>query len=153
MEYEEQEETYQDATIKYSTFGNMEGVKRAFCNNQHDEFITELEKVKYQYYSATYKYWDDFTGRPDFVARNLNKGFIQSFGDNRKYYFTCFRCVETDNKVYTFESFWIVNSSEFKTILGSSYDDYDWTEMDQTIFLEKFKKQDNENVISEDYVH
>ena len=153
MEHDEQEDTYQDITVKYTTFGNMEGLKRAFCNNQIDEFITELGKAKYQYYSATYKYWDDFTGRPDFVARNLNKGFIQSFGDNRKYYFTCFRCVETNNKVYTFESLWIVNTPDFKTMLGTSYDDYDWVEMEVGALIDKFKKQDDETIISEDYVH
>ena len=151
----ENEDEYVEQQVKYVTLCSnvaFESLKRAFINHQNDEFITMINS-KYTLHKAGYKYWDDFTTRPDYVARNLNKGFIQIFGDYRKYFFTCFRCIEIVPKTYTFESYWIVNTSDYQKIIQNKFDDYDWIEMTPEEFIQQFMNKENDAIISEDYLH
>jgi hypothetical protein len=146
------DEEFTTPVVKEKTIGNLENAKRAFFNNQSEEFVKGLESKPYKYYKATYKYWDDYTGRPDFVVRNFNRGMIQNLEDYRKYFLVCFRALTVQEKTYQFESFWVFNVENAKDLLGSFYDDFEWTEISLTDFTDKFNKSSNEYV-SEDYLH
>jgi hypothetical protein len=156
---EEVEETYIDPVTKYSTIGNLENAKRAFFNNDYDGFIKEINEKPYKFFVCNYKYSSDFDGRPDFIARNLNRGFVKDLEDNKKYFMSVFRCVKKEEKVYDYKSLWIVNTNdEISSILGSRYEDFSWTEITDDInkntFFCDFKKQEeNDNIVSEDYLH
>ena len=149
---EDNDVTYNDPVVKHDTIGNLEGAKHAFFNGNLDEFVTEMKSKEYKYYKATYKYWDDYTGRPDFIARNLNRGFVQNLDDKRKYFLTCFRCNETEPKTYQFVSYWVVNTSDHKKVLDSTYDDFDWEDVTFDVFFENFKRNPD-NCVTEDYLH
>ena len=152
MADEENEITYTDPILKYDTIGNLEKAKHAFFNNELDEFVKEMTSKEYKYCKAVYKYNEDYSGRPDFVVRNLNRGFIQNLDDVRKYFLTCFRCNEVDTKVYSFESYWVINTQDPAKVLESVYEDFTWTNITFEEFYEKFKRV-GENCITEDYLH
>lgn len=149
----------------YSTIANMEDIKRAFFNKEYDTFQTLVRAQPFKYYKANYKYAEDNTGRPTFVAKNLLRGFVQSLDDYRKYLMVGFRCVshpDIDNVThYRYPSYWIVNSNdELKTILGSLHDDFDFipvTEPDRIVrMLRRMEKNEDENddaLIGEVYLH
>jgi hypothetical protein len=138
--------------VKEKTIGNLESAKHAFFNNENEEFVKALQSKPYKFYKATYKYWDDYTGRPDFIVRNFNRGTIQNLDDFRKYFLVCFRANVVENKTYKFESYWVYNIEDAKKILGSTYDDYEWSEVSFDEFITNFNKSTNEYV-SEDYLH
>ena len=57
--------------------------------------------------------------KPDYMALNLNNGFVQRFEEYKKYVFACFRCFhENDN--YEYISYWLFNSYEkIETVFGN----------------------------------
>lgn len=146
------DEEFNTHVVKEKTIGNLESAKHAFFNNQNDEFVKALQSKPYKFYKASYKYWDDYTGRPDFIVRNFNRGMIQNLDDFRKYFLVCFRATTIEEKTYKFDSFWVYNVEDAKKILGSTYDDFEWSEVQIDDFLINFKKSTNE-YISEDYLH
>lgn len=145
----------------YSTITNMENIKRAFFNKEYVEFQENMKQHPFKIYKATYKYSSDNDGRPEYVARNLLRGFVQGLDDYRKYLLVCFRCIlrDIENKYYDYPSYWIVNSNdELSVILGSLYDDYEFISIESdeskmNIMLEMEKKEDDERVIGESYLH
>ena len=147
----------------YSTITNMEDIKRAFFSKEYDTFHQLVKQHPFKYYKATYKFSSDNIGRPGYIAKNLLRGFVQGLDDYRKYLMVCFRCilVNKDTTEYSYPSYWIVNSNDdIKNILGSFYDDYDFTSLDdeETVnkVLKKMEKNEDENdeaLIGETYLH
>jgi len=147
----------------YFTICNMEDIKRAFFNREYETFRTLIHQHPVKYYKVNYKYSEDNTGRPSFVAKNLLRGFVQGLDDFRKYFMICFRCIliNKETNEYRYPSYWIVNSNDdLKTILGSLYDDYDFimVEGEDSIstLLKKMEKNENEEddaLIGEVYLH
>jgi hypothetical protein len=158
-EIEQIEEIYNDPITKYSTIGNLENAKRAFFNNDYDGFVKEINSKPYKLFVCNYKYSSDYDGRPDFIARNLNRGFVKDLEDNKKYFMCVFRCIKKDDKIYDYKSLWIVNSNDqINLILGSRSEDFFWTEITDdlnknTFFTDFNKQENNENIVSEDYLH
>jgi hypothetical protein len=157
---DDDEDEIKEIKPTFSTITNMEDIKRAFFNKEYEQALQLITAHPFKLYEATYKYADDNTGKPDYAARNLLRGFIQGLDDYRKYLMVCFRCILTDKetKTYDYPSYWIVNSNDdLKQILGSIYDDYEFiTTSDISGLLKKMEKNENEEdetIIGEVYLH
>jgi hypothetical protein len=161
---EEEDESYEEVKAKFNTITNMEDIKRAFCNKEYETFETLIQPHEFKYYQVQYKYASDKDGAPDFVAKNLVRGFVRNLEDSRKYLFAGFRCVLTDsaNKIYSYPSLWIVNSTDpVEKIIGSMYDDFEFVPVNPEQmgeFISNFRKTDFEsensvNVVEEVYLH
>ena len=155
VEEDEKEENYEIPKKNFSTITNMEDIKRAFFNKEYELFNELVKNVKFKYYIANYKYSSDKDGSPEFIAKNLVKGFIRNLDDYRKYLMVCFRCYKNENNSYSYPSLWIINSNDnLKDIIESIYDDYEYTEdNDIDNFLKNIQKKEDENCIEELYVH
>lgn len=147
---------------KFNTICNMEDIKRAFCNAEYETFENLVQAHPFKYYQVEYKYASDKDGAPEFIAKNLLRGFVRNIDDYRKYFFVGFRCILTDleNKIYTYPSMWIVNSTDpIQTIIGSVYEDFEFIEIAQENilqFLVNFRKTNFDevtNVVDEIYAH
>ena len=170
-EDETEDEIIKEEKISFLTLCNLEDAKRAFFSKEYDlfeniikEHQTNLNKInnKLRFYKANYKWADDNTGKPDFAARNLLRGFVQGLDNYRKYLMVCFRCIliNAETKSYRYPSYWIVNTDvDMKTLLGSLYDNYDFIiikEEDTNKMFEKMRKNEDENdvaLIGEVYLH
>lgn len=155
---EQVEEVYNDPVVKHSTIGNLETAKRLFFNNDFDSFVKEIKQKPYKLYNCTFKYASDFEGRPEYIARNLNRGLCKEMDDYKKYLMCVFRCYQVGDRVYEYKSQWIVNTNdELSKVLGDRYEDFEWVEVasdSSDSFFEEFKKkQESENLVTEDYVH
>ena len=157
---DEEDESFEDSKKSYTIIHNMEDIKRAFFNKEYELFEELVKQHEFIYYKVSYKYSCDNDRKPDYVARNLLKGFGRSLDDYRKYFLICFRCKEYEPKKYEYNSLWIVNTKDdLKTIIGSFYDDFDFqlqTFDVENSFLEEFRKKDLEvelNIIGETYIH
>ena len=161
---DDEDELTKEEKITFPTIYNMEDVKRAFFSKEYDTFNNLIqEQPLLKFYKATYKWADDNTGKADFAARNLLRGFVQGLDSYRKYLMVCFRCilVDIETKKYTYPSYWIVNTEiDMNKLLGSLYDDYDFIKIDdsETIskILKKMEKNEDENdtsLIGEVYLH
>jgi len=148
------EENYETPEKKFTTITNMEEIKRAFFNKDYELFEELSQQFNFKYYRAYYKYSSDKDGSPEFIAKNLVKGFVRNLDDYHKYFMVCFRCYKDINN-YAYPSLWIVNSNdEIKNIIESIYDDYTYTEeFNIPIFLKDIQKIEDENCIEELYVH
>ena len=143
-----------------STITNLEDIKRAFFNKEYDTFETLIKPHPLKYYRASYNYASDKDGAPEFVAKNLVKGFVRNLDDFRKYFITGFRCFsdvdESGLKKYSYPSMWIVNSNDkLEDIIGSLYEDFTFSEEnDVDVFLRDFRKLDDvDNLLDEAYLH
>jgi hypothetical protein len=160
---EEDEDEIKEVKPVYSTITNMENLKREFFNKEYVNFQESIKEHPFKMYQANYKYASDNDGRPEFVARNLLRGFIQGLDDYRKYLLVCFRCIlqDVENKKYSYPSYWIVNSNDdLSVILGSLYDDYEFTmiesdesKMNMMLEMEKKEQEENQYIIGESYLH
>lgn len=162
---DDEDELTKEVKPVYSTITNMEDIKRAFFSKEYETFQELVRQQPFKYYKANYKYAEDNTGRPAFVAKNLLRGFIQNLDDYRKYLMVGFRCVshpDIDNIThYRYPSYWIVNSNEdLKTIIGSLHDDFDFISVEQperiVRMLRRMEKNEDENddaLIGEVYLH
>ena len=151
---EEEENNYEIPKKSFSTITNMEDIKRSFFNKDYSLFNQLIKNFNFKFYRAEYKYSSDKDGSPEFIAKNLVKGFVRNLDDYRKYFIVSFRCYKNENN-YNYPSLWIVNSNDdIKDIIESMYDDYIYKEdNDIDIFLKDFEKVDDENCIEELYVH
>jgi hypothetical protein len=161
-EDEENEEDFKETKPIYSTIANMEDIKRAFFSKEYDTALELIKQHPFKYYSATYKYASDNTGRPSYVAKNLLRGFVQGLDDYRKYFMICFRCIITNKEIneYNYPSYWIVNTNDdLKNVIGSVYDDYDFLEIEEDsaeCLLKEMRKHEDDNddtLIGEVYLH
>ena len=156
-----QEENFEDPIKKFNTITNMESIKRSFFNKEYENFNNLVKEHNFKFFSAKYKYSDEKDDAPEFIAKNLVKGFVRNMDDYRKYLMVCFRCFKYNNENrYLYDSLWIVNSNDdLKNIIGTIYDDFEFTEVeDIDDFLYKFIKIEDqnenlENIIEEKYVH
>ena len=150
---------------KFSMIENMEDIKRSFFNNELNEFRNLIKDIPFKYYTANYKYNSDNDGVPEFVAKNLVKGFIKKFDKIGGYFMICFRCYKKDGN-YEYESLWIVNTdNDMRDILNDFVDDFDFslvTEDNIEGFLLNIEKKntldepyeiDGKTLIEEGYVH
>ena len=159
----EEDESFEEVKKSYTIIHNMEDIKRAFFNKEYELFEELVKQHEFIYYKVSYKYSSDNDNKPDYVARNLLKGFGRALDDYRKYLLVCFRCVEVEPKKYEYNSLWIVNTNDdLKTVIGSFYDDFDFQlqtfDVENSInkFLEELRKKDMEietNIIGETYIH
>jgi hypothetical protein len=157
------EESFEESKKNYTIIHNMEDIKRAFFNKEYESFEELSKQHEFIYYKVSYKYSSDNDNKPDYIARNLLKGFGRSLDDYRKYLLVCFRCKEYEPKKYEYNSLWIVNTNDdLKTVIGSFYDDFDFqlqtfdVENSMSKFLEEFRKKDLEvetNIMGEIYIH
>lgn len=147
-----------------STITNMENIKRAFFSKEYDTFRELVKQHPFRYYKANYKYSSDNTGRPEYVARNLLRGFVNNLDEYRKYLMVGFRCIRVQSdpeNVYKYPSYWIVNSNDtLDKLLGTLYDDFDFiaiTDADAVQrMLKKLEKNEDETdtaLIGEAYLH
>ncbi len=160
---DEEDESFEEVKKSYTIIHNMEDIKRAFFNKEYELFEELIKQHEFIYYRVSYKYSSDNDNKPDYVARNLLKGFGRALDDYRKYLLVCFRCVEVEPKKYEYNSLWIVNTNDdLKTVIGSFYDDFDFQlqtfDVENSInkFLEELRKKDMEvetNIIGETYIH
>jgi hypothetical protein len=160
---DDEDESFEDSKKSYTIIHNMEDIKRAFFNKEYELFEELVKQHEFIYYKVSYKYSSDNDRKPDYVARNLLKGFGRALDDYRKYLLVCFRCKEYEPIKYDYNSLWIVNTKDdLKTIIGSFYDDFDFqlqtfdVENSFNNFLEEFRKKDLEvelNIIGEMYIH
>ena len=159
----DEEESFEESKKSYTIINNMEDIKRAFFNKEYESFEELVKQHEFIYYRVSYKYSSDNDNKPDYIARNLLKGFGRSLDDYRKYLLVCFRCKEYEPKKYEYNSLWIVNTKDdLKTVIGSFYDDFNFhlqtfdVENSMSKFLEEFRKKDLEvetNIIGEMYIH
>lgn len=160
---ENEDELTNEVKIDFPTICNMEELKRFFFAKDYEQFEMLVKTNKLHIFKANYKWADDNDGKPDYVARNRLRGFVQSLDDYRKYFMVCFRCILTnvDEKKYKYPSYWIVNTDvSLNNVLGSSCDDYDFirveSDVDVNKLLTKMRKNEDENdtnMIGEMYVH
>ena len=152
---DEEDEKYEIPEKKFSTITNMEDIKRAFFCKDYELFNELIKQFNFRYFRADYKYSSEKDGAPEFIAKNLVKGFVRNLDDYRKYFMVCFRCYKNENNNYSYPSFWIVNSNDdIKDIIESNYDDYNYIEeKDIVTFLQNMQKVEDENCIEEVYVH
>ena len=159
---DEEEETFEEVKPKFNTITNMEDIKRAFCNKEYENFESLVQPHPFKYYRVQYKYASDKDGAPEFVAKNLVRGFVRSLEDYRKYLFVGFRCVltDSDNKIYSYPSMWIVNSTDsIASIIGSLHEDFEFVEVtpdNLAQFFIDFRKTNFDeptNVVDELYAH
>jgi hypothetical protein len=151
---EEEEDNYEIPKKSFTTITNMEDIKRSFFNKDYSLFKQLIKNFNFKYYRAEYKYSSDKDGSPEFIAKNLLKGFVRNLDDYRKYFIVSFRCYKNGNN-YNYPSLWIVNSNDdIKDIIESIYDDYVYKEdNDIDNFLNDFQKVEDESCIEELYVH
>jgi hypothetical protein len=140
---------------KFSIIINFEDAKRCFFNKDYNNFDSIILNNNLKMFRANYKYSSDKDGAPDYIAKNLVKGFVQNMMDLKKYFMICFRCVFNDNSTYSYPSYWIVNTNDnMQMILGDFYDDFDFELVsDKEQFLVDIRKTNTNNIICESYVH
>jgi hypothetical protein len=89
---DDEDEVFEEVKPKFNTITNMEDIKRALCNKEYENFETLVQAHPFKYYNVQYKYASDKDGAPEFVAKNLVRGFVRSLDDYRKYIFVGFPC-------------------------------------------------------------
>jgi hypothetical protein len=162
---EDEYEITKEVKPVYSTITNMEDIKRTFFNRDYPLFQEKVLQHPFKFYKASYRYSEDNTDRPSFIAKNLLRGFVQNLDDYRKYLLVGFRCVsnlDSNNTThYKYPSYWIINSNDsIETILGSLYNDFSFTLLEETEektkMLKRMEKNEDENdleLIGEMYLH
>lgn len=152
------EETYENEKKEYPIITNLEELKRSFFSPENIEyrpFETILNENEFKYYQVNYKYSSDMYKKPEYMASNLNNGFVQRFDEYRKYLFICFRCIK-NNDNYEYPSYWLYNSTEnIYNVFGNNIDDFEFTEIKMNSFTNFFNKmnENDENLINEKYLH
>ena len=150
------DEGHEEKKVTYSKIGNLESIKRAFCNKEFESFETliQTQNPPFTLYSAEYNDSSEYDGRPEFILVNKNKGFVQSMDEYRPYFYIAFSCHKNDGKV-CFNSYWIVNTSDsLDKVLGSDYESFKFKQVtDVKEFVNTFKTGGNDNPISLAYLH
>lgn len=140
--------------VTHTKIGNLEPIKRAFCNKEFDEFTKLISEQPYKLYEATYIYSNEYVGKPDFILDNKNKGFIQTdvMESKRNYMFVAFVCTKEEEKLM-FKSYWIVNSTDpLESILEDDYQNFEFVETNVDTVVNGFKTN-KDSVISLVYLH
>jgi hypothetical protein len=153
VQEKDEDETFEDPIPKFETITNMEDIKRAFFSGEYDKFEELVKEHNFTLLHGTYKWSSDKDGAPEFVAKNLLKGFVRKFDDFRKYFIICFRCVQETKSPnsYSYPSLWIVNTLDDKLIDKFS-DDFTFTKPEDSETFYKLIRKD-ESSFDESYVH
>jgi len=150
------DEGHEDKKVTYTKIGNLEPVKRAFCNKEFESFesLIQNQNPPFKLYDVDYVYASDYDSSPEFVVVNKNKGFVQSMDEYRPYFYIAFSCYKKEGKV-NFKSYWIVNTTDsLDKVLGSDFDSFKFTPMnDAKEFVNVFKTGGVENAVSLAYLH
>jgi hypothetical protein len=118
---------------------SLDSLKRGYNDHKktdskfftQESFLKDFDQKGFSIYQASYKYNDDFTGRPDFVNRNAVNGFVQNLDDARKYAFGSFILVDMGKDVKHLTSYWILRGQEpIKDVFDSFLDDNVWVKLD-----------------------
>jgi hypothetical protein len=155
---EDDEKIYENEKKDFEVFTNLEELKRSFFSPDNEEyrpFETIINEYNFKFFETTYKYNVDMYKKPDYMASNLNNGFVQIFEDYKKYLFVCFRCFKNDDN-YEYKSYWLFNSPErIDIVLNNSIEDFKFEEIKFNNFIKNFKKMDENdiNLINEKYLH
>lgn len=149
-------ELTKEPKITIPTICNMEDLKRSFFSKDYTTFEQEVLTKNLRLFKANYKWADDNTGKPEYIARNLLRGFVQSLDQYRRHLMVCFRCILTneENKIYRYPSYWIVNT---EANLINTFEDFDFIEVKEPEkMLQKMRKNEDESdaqLIGEMYLH
>lgn len=172
---DDEEESFEDKKKKFAPIANMEGLKISFFAGDYDAFKTQVKTqgseentTPFLFYRASYKYNSDKDGVPSFNAKNLVKGLVKNFDEERKFFMNCFRCYQTQTEpstMYEYRGLWIVNTLDsLKEVVGDVVDDFTLVQVVDAVELDTFltemqKLPVNENdelpdgCIVESYVH
>ena len=155
---ENDNDTYENIKKIFPILVDLEELKRSFFSPDNEEyrpFETIIIENSFKYYKVNYKYGDDMFKKPEYMASNLNNGFVQRFEDYKKYVFVCFRCYK-DNDNYEYISYWLYNSSEsIENVFVNDIEDFNFEQIKLEEFVKNFKKnaEKNDNFINEKYLH
>uniref|UniRef100_A0A6C0BDP6 Uncharacterized protein n=1 Tax=viral metagenome TaxID=1070528 RepID=A0A6C0BDP6_9ZZZZ len=126
-------------------------------SNLHEQFKAELKKYNLRLYRATYRERIPYNSNKEYLHRNLNTGFIDTFSDMKDYLFVCFRVdinILNDNCLYM--SWWITNTHlNIEDLLETDAFLFNFSEVrndDIENFVYEFKKREPGGVISEEYL-
>ena len=167
---EDDEPSYEDKKKKFNMIQNMESLKINFFSGNYELFRNETKSHPFLFYKGNYKYNSDKDGVPSFNAKNLVKGLVKSFEEEKKLFMICFRCFQTDTNPskYEYKSWMIVNTTDpLNEVVGSTIDDFELEQIPNDmqndkldnflIEMEKLPLDENEerinNCIEESYVH
>lgn len=165
-ESESESDTETEPTKKFTQIANMEAMKISFFAGEYEEFKNLAKSQPYLFFEVTYKYNSYKDGSPSFIAKNLIKGFVKNFDDNRKLFMNCFRCYQTqsDPTAYEYVGFWIVNTPDPLAEVVELYDNFNLVQITDSNEIDKFLNQMQKlpldengefvnNCIDEAYVH
>lgn len=158
-----EDEIYKETIKNFSTITDLEHLKHTFFNKEYEIFDILIKEHSLKYYRASYNYSSDKDGVPEYIAKNLLKGFVRNLEHLKKYFIAVFRCYIYENfniKTYSYQSLWILNSNDnLEDIIGSLYEDFTFIEnIDDNIdsFLLDFRHSNNtliNNLLDETYLH
>lgn len=116
---------------------NLDACKRLF--NDHKltdkkffttEFETMFDNEGFSLYKSSYKYNEDFEGRPDFVNNNFMRGIVQSMDNSRKYVFATL-LMFGENKKRELVGYWIMRGSQPITeVFNNLLEDNNWEKLE-----------------------
>lgn len=118
-----------------------------FYSSLSDQFIDIMSKNQsLRFLRAKYYDFPVFDESMEFRFVNTNIGTAKSFEGYEKYFFICFRLfVDPETNVCTYESLWIVNTSDSleTVVIPSDYPYFTWEEIsdsDRVNFVREFLK-------------
>lgn len=144
---------------------SLDSIKNKFFSGDHDGFLSELtirQKCRsccinradfhFKFYSATYKYSEDYIGKAFSDVDKLLNELILQLHDKREYLFAAFTYNKVDDK-YIITSYWIINSNSklFELVPKNICDKFDWHKLDsceiyiRDIIVENFVNKSKEN--------
>jgi len=133
---------------KHQLTASLEPCKSKFFSNDAS-FLNDIIDNNFQVYYGEYVDIADYDGKPEFIVKNLVKGFVQQLDNERKNLFTAFKCTKDEN--YQISSLWICNCvSPLVEIVPSMNENFALEKLnindadDVTKILSIFNKNDND---------
>lgn len=116
---------------------SLDACKRGYNERKYSDknfFSTELKNMfdenGYSIYMSTYKFKEDFIGRPGFINNNFVRGLSQNLDDCRKYVFGTLCLTQTEDVIELF-GFWILRGQNpIKEVFEDMIDDFEWKKME-----------------------
>ena len=155
---EEEKEEEKEVKPHFEGFTDMSEMKRAYFSDEPELFSQLRKSHPFRFYRASYKYADEYTGRPAFVAKNLIRGFVRNLEMVSAWLMVRFQCMVVDSTNYEYTSYWIVNAREpLSEILGSMYTDFEFIEMTEPeiglAWTKRPADEDDDRFVGELYLH
>lgn len=130
-------------STKPTRIGNLESVKRAFCNGDFNEFDKLIKSANPPFVMFMGDGGEENIPM-EFIVRNRVAGFVQSLDKNTKWIFACFQAepvADDSGNRYKFTSCWIVNTTTPIADLGIDTNSWILTEA-KTAEVTKYFTQD-----------